>query len=259
MGWLELLKEAVDRKGGQAVARELGYSVPTLSLVINDKYGASTAAIEARVLAIYGGGIVEPVPAGRMADRRGNWVPVESIKEIDLARDELVKEIVGRAKAVAALVADFRRRALGDIQAFVELSAERYQVKLGGVKGNVSLHSYDGRYKVVRANDERLVFDEGLQAAKALIDECLREWTQGSRTELQTIVNDVFQVDKTGRINVKRVLELKRYDIEDPRWVRAMDAIAESLQVLDSRAYIRIYERQADGSYQQMALDVSAA
>jgi len=34
--------------------------------------------------------------------------------------------------------------------------------------------------------------------------------------------------------------------------------VSESLQVVGSKAYIRIYERQADGSYKPMPLDVAA-
>jgi hypothetical protein len=66
-------------------------------------------------------------------------------------------------------------------------------------------------------------------------------------------------VDKTGRVNTKRVLGLRRLDIQDARWKKAMDAIGESLQTVGSKAYIRIYRRQADGSYKQMSLDVSGA
>jgi hypothetical protein len=55
------------------------------------------------------------------------------------------------------------------------------------------------------------------------------------------------------------VLGLRRLDIQDARWKKAMDAIGESLQTVGSKAYIRIYRRQADGSYKQMSLDVSGA
>ena len=33
-------------------------------------------------------------------DARGNLVPIDNIREIDLLRDELVMEIVGKAQAV---------------------------------------------------------------------------------------------------------------------------------------------------------------
>ena len=68
--------------------------------------------------------------------------------------------------------------------------------KVGGNKGNVTLMSYDGRLKIQRNIAENISFDERLQAAKQLIDECLEEWTEGSRDEIKVIINNAFHVDK---------------------------------------------------------------
>jgi len=162
------------------------------------------------------------------------------------------------AGASAALAA-FKRRVFDDIAAFVDLSAEQYGVHRGGVKGNVHLLSFDGRYKVTRAVAESVVFDERLQAAKTLIDACLNEWTQGARPELKALVSDAFRVDQAGNIRVQEVMGLRRLKIEDERWQRAMGAIADAVQVVGSKCYFRVYERIGDtASYRQIPLDVSA-
>jgi hypothetical protein len=194
-----------------------------------------------------------------MEDAQGRLAPVEMIKEIDLARDALVKEIAGRARELAEITREFKARTMQDIEAFVELSAERFDTSIGGVKGNISLRSYDGRYRVQRDMDEYLTFDERLQVAKALIDECIHKWADGATVEIRALINDAFQVDKRGRVNTKRILSLRRINIEDPTWKRAMDAISESIQVAGSRAYIRVYERQDNGEYRQINLDPASA
>lgn len=205
--------------------------------------------------------VLKPVlPKGYMQDSSGRLVPVETIKPIDLERDKLVAEVIAKARALNAQISSFKGEVFGDIGAFVELSAEQYEVKIGGTKGNVTLMSFDGKYKVQRANADYLSFDERLQAAKALIDECITDWSQGSRPELQVLVNDAFQVDKAGNINTNRVLGLRRLAIDDARWQRAMRAIGEALQVVGSKSYIRCYERDdATGQYLPIALDVAAA
>ena len=153
----------------------------------------------------------------------------------------------------------FRDDVMGDVAAFVQLSAEQYGAKVGGNKGNLTLTSYDGRFKVQRSIAETLVFDERLQAAKELIDECITEWTEGSRDELKALINDAFQVDKEGRINTGRVLSLRRLKINDDRWQRAMQAVSDSLQVAGSKAYLRIYvRRDGDGKYEPVSLDLAA-
>ena len=54
MTWRDLLESAVAAKGQAAVARELGYSATTLSLLRRDKYPGGTARIVAQVMTVYG-------------------------------------------------------------------------------------------------------------------------------------------------------------------------------------------------------------
>lgn len=199
-----------------------------------------------------------PIPDGYMANAKGHLIPVGKIKEVDKLRDDLARNIVAAAKSVQAAMREFRANTLGDIQAFAELSAEKYGAKRGGLKGNLSLLSFDGRYKVQVQISEHMAFDERLQAAKALIDECLTEWTQGSPDEIKAIINQAFAVDKEGRVNTGAILGLRRLDIQDPRWREAMEAIADSLQVVGSKKLLRVYERQDDGSYSAIPLDLAA-
>lgn len=199
------------------------------------------------------------IPEGYKEDAKGNLVPISKIKEIDLARDDLVHEIVQEATELNVLLADFKTNIFGNIAAFVQLSGEQYGAKLGGHKGNVTLTSYDGRYKIQRAYAETLVFDERLQAAKALIDECINRWADGVNDNIKVIVNDKFQVDKEGKINTTNVLSLRQYKFEDEQWEKAMDAIADSLRVAGTKAYVRIYKRVGDSDeYVPISLDLAS-
>ena len=195
---------------------------------------------------------------GYMKDAKGRLVPIALVKPVDLARDQIVTEIVKKSLELASILGAFKKRSLDDVRAFIDLSAEQYGVKIGGRKGNVTLSSYDGEYRVLIAIDERISFDERLQAAKALIDECIKSWTVGARGELKGLIDDAFAVDKQGKINTSRVLGLRRLDIADPTWLRAMDAISDSITVIDSKEYIRVYRRNNKGEYDLVSLDVVA-
>lgn len=203
---------------------------------------------------------MQTIPAGYKADNQGRLVPLALIRPVDLARDELVTELATEAVELSKRLSAFRDRAHADVGAFIDLSAERFGVKMGGTKGNVSLVSFDGRYKILRAISNNLVFDERLQAAKALVDECLTEWTAGTRDEVRALIQDAFRVDASGRVDVQRILSLRRIAIEDPRWKRAMTAISESLSVASTKSYIRVYERVGQTSeYRQIGLDLASA
>ncbi|MFT0531633.1 DUF3164 family protein [Castellaniella hirudinis] len=201
-----------------------------------------------------------PIPDGYKQDGQGRLIPIETIKPIDLERDVLVAKLVDGAKQCAGQLRDYKVHAFGDIAAFIELSAEQYGAKVGGTKGNVTLMSFDGRYKVLRACDESIVFDERLQAAKALIDECLRDWTKSTGPEIRALIDRAFEVGKAGQLNTARILALRRVNIDDPRWQEAMQAISESVQVVGSKSYIRVYERVGDSDrYVPIPLDVAGA
>jgi hypothetical protein len=193
-----------------------------------------------------------------MEDHRGSLVPVEKIKPIDLLRDDLVKRIVEKSRSTSAVLKNFKSGAMDEIAAFVEQSALEYGVHYGGVKGNIQLLSYDGRYKVLKSIAEHIVFDERLQIAKQLIDKCISTWTVGSSGNIIALINHAFEVDKQGKINTESILRLRRLNIADSDWKKAMDAISDSIQVTGSKDYIRVYERKDDGTYAQVPLDLSA-
>ncbi|HDR9757542.1 TPA: DUF3164 family protein [Burkholderia cepacia ATCC 25416] len=202
---------------------------------------------------------IETTPAGYVKDARGRLVPEALIKPVDQLRDQTITSLVTAAKKLQGLMAEYKARAFADIAAFVEASNEQYGVKIGGTKGNITLVSYDGRYKVVRQIAERIQFGEQLQAAKELIDQCIVEWSQGSNDNLKVLVNEAFQVDKEGNVNTGRVLGLRRYEIKDAKWKTAMEAISDSIRVTGSKPYVRLYERIGDSDeYVPISLDLAA-
>ena len=201
----------------------------------------------------------QKIPEGYMQDQQGKLVPLDMVKDIDKERDTLVHELVQRAKIINIELGSFKNDAMDLINAFVASSGKKYQVKMGGNKGNVTLMSFDGRYKIQRAISEHLVFDERLQVAKELIDQCINEWTEGSRSEIRVLINNAFQVDKEGKVSTSRILGLQRLDIKHNKWKKAMRAISDSIQVAGSKSYIRIYERVGSSDeYKPIPLDVAA-
>lgn len=194
-----------------------------------------------------------------MEDRKGSLVPIALVKEIDILRNNLVMEIVEKAKKLNAVLRAFKIDVMADVAAFVELSAEKYNERYGGDKGNVQLLSYDGKFKIVRSVADYIVFDERLQIAKKMIDECIAEWLKkGSCDEIIVLVNGAFEVDKAGKLRKDEILGLRRHNIDDPKWKKAMDAISDSIQVTGSKPYIRIYEQKDGEKYEQISLDVAS-
>jgi len=201
----------------------------------------------------------EQIPDGYLKDAKGRLVPIATVKPIDLERDHMVRKIINSSKFLSYQLQQLKASVFGDIEAFIDLSIEQYGAKkAGGSKGNLTLYSFDGKYKIQRANQDFITFDERLQAAKILIDECLQEWSKDSHPGLVMMVNDAFRADAQGELRTARVLALRRHEINDDRWKRAMDAIGDALQVCGSKTYIRVYERVGmTDEYKQIALDIA--
>ena len=193
-----------------------------------------------------------------MTDSQGRQVPDELVSEIDKLRDQTVRKIADEAMKMKQVLAEFKQRIRDDIYTFVDISASRYGKSWGGKKGNITLTTYDGQYRLIVSINDRLFFDERLQVARELISDCIEKWSEGSRSEIRILVQDAFQVDKAGKINTARVLGLRRLEIQDPDWKKAMAAISDSIQVSGSKQYLRFYEKNEQGEYVQIPLDVAA-
>lgn len=200
---------------------------------------------------------VQPVPKGYWQAADGSLTPEALVKLIDKDRHQVVTDLCEQAKKVSADLLAYKLSAMQEVQQFVDRSLANYDVKYGRVKGNVTLVSYDGRFKIVRQMQETIVFDERLQAAKQLIDECVHRWAKGSNANIKALVQGAFQVDKAGLISTGRVLGLRSLEIDDAQWTAAMSAIQDSMQVASTKPYIRFYERNEAGEYVAISLDVA--
>ncbi len=200
----------------------------------------------------------QPIPKGYWKNASGALVPESKVKPIDKLRTLVTTNLCEQAKMLSATMAGVKLEAARMIDEFVTQSLTEYGVTHGGKKGNITLVSFDGRYKVVRQVAESIVFDERLQAAKLLIDECIHAWAKGSNANIKVLVNDAFQVDREGKISTGRVLGLRRLDIKDDTWLKAMAAISDSMNVASSKSYVRFYERDEEtGEYMPISLDVA--
>ena len=198
------------------------------------------------------------IPPGYWKNARGDLVPESRVTDIDKLRDQVVRDMCVMAKERSTSLRDFKLNTMQDVAALVTTSMEQYGVKTGGDKGNVTLTTYDGSFKIIRQMADHLIFGEQLQAAKELIDSCVIRWAQGADDNIKALVTHAFQTDKEGKINTGRVLGLRQLKITDPDWLTAMQAITDSIKVASTKPYIRFYERNAQGGYDPINLDLAA-
>jgi hypothetical protein len=193
-----------------------------------------------------------------LRDAKGSLVPVETVKPTDLLMDETVRKVMGFAVELSEQIARFKGHTFEDVNALQALFRQEYDAPIGGVKGNITLTTFDGCQKVQVKVADLIEFGPELQAAKALIDECLVDWSADSGAELRALVNRVFNVDKEGQINRGELFMLLRVEIADERWQKAMKAIRDSIRVIGSKAYVNFYARDAaDEPWRAISIDLA--
>lgn len=199
------------------------------------------------------------IPAGFVKNAVGHLVPEHQVREHDKLRDGVARDLSSIALDINKALAAFKTKALADIEDLISISNERYGVTIGGKKGNASITTYDGQFKIERAMAERITFTEEILAAKELIDQCIRKWSEGANNHLRVLVDRAFRANRQGQIKTGDVLSLLRVEIDDPDWKRAMEALKDSIQVNGTAVYIRVYQRigQTD-QYQPINLNIAA-
>lgn len=170
-----------------------------------------------------------------MSDPKGALLPIEIIKPQHQMEDQLVREQFGWFLALVDQVNRFRGHLFSELGEFDALLAEKYGATVGGPKGNRTYSTLDDCYRISIRVRDTLDFGAELQQAKALIDECLRGWSEDAAAPLRVIVNGAFNVDKEGKINKSEIFKLLRHDITEPQWVSAMEALKDAIRVTGSR------------------------
>ena len=98
------------------------------------------------------------IPEGYMKDAAGRLVPESIVKPTEKLEDQLVTKIIDYARALSDQISRFKGHTGDDIAAYLSLIDEKYGVKKGGRKGNMTFQTYDGLKKVQVAISENITF-----------------------------------------------------------------------------------------------------
>ena len=199
-----------------------------------------------------------------MVNAEGAMWPIGKVKPQHKLEDDTVRRLIKVARKINEAMVELKDMTLGDVAAFQETVAEKYNAKRGGAQGNITLRSFDGSLAVRIKISKAIEFGAELQAAKLLIDECIEAWSKGANDNLKVLINDAFQVSKEGNIDTARVLGLRRLEVEDDdiaadKWATAMTAISEAVREKSSKTHVYFYDVDPDLGEQAISLSMATA
>ncbi len=198
---------------------------------------------------------------GELLNGSGKWVPKKNIPKKDLKRDSIVSKLFSRAEKTESNIRTFKDTVLKEVNSWIEYLEEEAGISgatLKNTKGNICLTDLAGQKQIIVKINDMIEFDEGLNIAKTLIDECLSSWSEGANDNIKAIISEAFNVDKKGKVNTYMVLRLLKLKIRDKRWEKAMELIKESMNVAGSRRYVNFRVRKSrDDKWKSINLNFS--
>jgi len=193
---------------------------------------------------------------GMWMDGKGDFVPVRYIPKLDKEKDKIVVKLAEKAMKLREQMENFKKEVMTEIENYIQTAEKFYDVEEKTMVGNKSLTDFANTLRVELSVNKTLAFDEKLGIARALIDECIEIWSEGANMKLVALVEQAFKTNKKGHIDRDRILGLRKLDISDDKWQKAMKIIGDSLTVVDKKSYIR-FQKKTDGKWDTISLDIA--
>ncbi len=196
-----------------------------------------------------------------MINSRGEKVHIDLIKGDELMRDTLVNNLLADAEVFRNMLGEFRAKSEARVEEYMNTLMGKYRINAmaRSKKGNITLENFAGTAKIQIAVQDTLAFDEKIQLAKMKFDEYFEQVTEGSSEEIKLLINKAFDVDKEGNVDVKKILELRSYNIRHPKWVEGVALIEEAKKIVYSKRFIRFYRRNdPTNKWEHVSLDLAA-
>ena len=194
---------------------------------------------------------------GNWLDSKGRPVPEEYIRPEDKRRDKLVESILKRVSKLSAKLESEKTEIVDAIEKYLKELAKDNKVRENW-KGNILLYNFSQNLCIERRIDETVSFDERLQMVKTTIDKWINNKLKDTDPTLSKVIAQAFSVDKQGRINTAMLLKLKRIDIQDAEWKKAMQLLDDSIFVKSSKMALRFRSKDLsvpEGGWVEVSLN----
>lgn len=192
-------------------------------------------------------------------DYKGDLTAVENISKEDKARDKVVEACCAKAIKLNEQIAKTKAEITALIDEYLSTVAEKFGTEW---KGNTNIINFSQDLRVDVKVQNTIGFDEKLNVAKNLIDECVAAWSTDANPALATIVNKAFETDRKGKINREFIFKLLKMKMNAKthmdKWEQAMELLRDSMTIEGSKPYYNFRRRKENGEWELITLDFAA-
>lgn len=187
-------------------------------------------------------------------DHLDRKVHVSMIDPVDKKQDTVVERTFKKVETLHNKMIAVKQQLMTALDDYLEW--ERKQAEMERPEsGAFTMNNYDQTKKVQVKIPRVINFDNRFQMAETLINEYLNELLEGSAAQVRAIVSEAFQRDKEGKLSAPAVIRLKRINIKDDRWKRAMNLIDESMKIEYAKRYVVLMRRDKGGEWETLKMN----
>lgn len=196
-------------------------------------------------------------------DEKGLEIPSNRITKSEKLRERRAEQLLKEANKLNDLLNKFKLNVTEICEEVYKAVLEENNVNPDERKGNFTWYNFDRSIKVEVAINERIEFDDALiAAAKVKFDEFLDSAANAVEEMIRSLIMDAFSTSR-GKLDSKKVLGLIRHrsrvpSDKYPNFHEAIDLIERSIRRPESKTYFRIWEKDAEGKYQNVDLNFSS-
>ncbi|MDB9911063.1 DUF3164 family protein [Flavobacteriaceae bacterium] len=195
-------------------------------------------------------------------DESGTQIPYSRItaaeRLMERSSAKLIKEALAASDRLKKLKINIYETCTDVEAAFMK---ENGIEKRGKGKGNFTWHNFDRSIKVEVNVSEPIVFDDlTIQAAKEKFDLFFEKNVSATTEYIKKMILEAFETSRGGKLDTKEVMNLVRYEkkVNKPLFSEAVALINQAIRRPKTKTYFKIYERQQDGSYKQVELNLAS-
>jgi len=192
-------------------------------------------------------------------DETGMEIPYNRITPLERMKEKSAQNILVSAVKLNKNLTEFKAmiwKLCDDV--FTQAMSQNGTQK--ATKGNFTWYNFDRSIKIEVSISDRIQFDDlNIKSAKALFDEFLNDSIDPKIEFVKELVNDAFSTSHNN-LDPKKVMSLLKYrsKISDPRYQEAIRLIEEGIRRPDSKVYFRIWQKDEEGKYQNIDLNLSS-
>ena len=197
-----------------------------------------------------------------MTDANGDEIAVKYLDKLILKREKVIAKVFKKVEKLEKLLEKSHLEISAEITKYLDEIAESENTKW---KGNATLRSFDESHAIEVQLGRRIEFDERLQLAAEKINEWIEKNSEKitdpkSKEAFEKIANiakRALNIDQKGKVDHKKVIQLKTYQFNDPEWKDAIELIEKSMTVVNTKSYHKFKRKDKDGKFKNMRTNYS--